>query len=128
MEKRPVLKLPYTATEIAVQLATAALLICAWGMAWHFQRTLPETIPTHYNFSGQVDGYGSSKTLFVMPGIATVVAILLALLSQIPHQFNYLVRITEANAERQYRNGRMLLFVISLLVAGLAVWTVFKMG
>jgi uncharacterized membrane protein len=128
MQKRPVLHLIPTFTEIVVELATSVMLILAWIMAAKYYQELPDTIATHYNLSGQADGYGSKKLIFVMPGIATVVAIGLALLSRIPHQFNYLVTITEANAESQYRKGRMVLFVISLLVGMLAVWTVWKMG
>ncbi len=128
MQKRPVLHLPPTTRETGVQIATAVVLIMAWVMAALYYRDLPDTITTHFNFSGQVDGYGHKKTIFVMPGVATIIAIILALLSQIPHQFNYLVTITEANAENQYRGGRMMLFVISLLVALLAVWAVWAMA
>ena len=128
MQKRPVLRLSLTPAEIAVELAAAATLIFAWGMAAQYYRDLPDTIATHFNFFGKADGYGSKKTIFVMPGIATIIAIILAFLSQIPHQFNYLVTITEANAESQYRGGRMILFVIGLLVALLAVLAVWTMA
>lgn len=128
MEKRPILNLPYTTTETAVQITTAVLLLAAWGLAWHYHQTLPETIPIHFNFAGEADGYGEKGHIFALPAIATIVAIVLALLSKIPHQFNYLVTITKANAEKQYRGGRMLLFVICLILAGLSLWSVWKMG
>jgi len=128
MQKRPVLHLPPTTRETGVQVTTAVVLILAWVMAALYYRDLPDTIVTHFNFSGQADGYGHKKTIFVMPGVATIIAIILALLSQIPHQFNYLVTITEANAESQYRGGRMMLFVISLLVALMAVFAVWGMA
>lgn len=128
MQKRPVIPLPYTPVEIAVQLATVAVLVTAWSLAWHHYLQLPETIAIHFNFSGEPDGYGSKETIFFVPAITTVVSVILTLLSQIPHQFNYLVTINEANAERQYRRGRMLLFVSCLLTAVLALWTVWKIG
>lgn len=128
MQKRPVLHLPLTTREKGIQVATAIALILAWVMAAQYYRDLPDTIATHFNFSGQADGYGSKKTIFVMPGVATIIAVALALLSQVPHHFNYLVTITEANAESQYRGGRMMLFVIGLLVALLAVWAVWAMA
>ena len=128
MEKRPVLNLPYTTTETAVQLATAAILLAAWIVAWRYHQILPETIPIHFNFEGKPDGYGEKGYIFGMPAIATIISIVLALLSQVPHQFNYLVQITEANAEKQYRSGRMLLFAISLIINVLTLWLVWKMG
>ena len=128
MQKRPVLHLPPTARETGIQITTVIVLILAWVMAAQYYRDLPDTIATHFNFSGQVDGYGSKKTIFIMPAVATIIAVALALLSRIPHQFNYLATITEANAESQYRGGRMMLFVIGLLVALLAVWAVWGMA
>lgn len=128
MQKRPILHLPPTTRERGIQVATVIVLILAWVMAAQYYRELPDTIATHFNFSGQVDGYGSKKTIFVMPGVATIIAVALALLSKVPHHFNYLATITEANAESQYRGGRMMLFVIGLLVAAIAVWAVWAMA
>lgn len=125
---RPVLPMPYTPVEIIVQLATLSILIAAWYMARKYYLQLPETIATHFNLSGEPDGYGSKSTIFAIPAIMSVVCVIMALLSQIPEQFNYLVTITEENAEREYRKGRMLLFVVSLLIALLAVWIVREMG
>ncbi|NLC76330.1 MAG: DUF1648 domain-containing protein [Clostridia bacterium] len=33
---------------------------------------LPERIPMHYNWRGEVDGYGSPEGLYIMPGLALV--------------------------------------------------------
>ena len=60
--------------EIVVALTAVATLILSWILAALYYRDLPDTIVTHYNFSGLADGYGSKKMIFVMPGIATVIA------------------------------------------------------
>lgn len=128
MNKRPVLQLLYTPREAMVQLATVAALILAWAMAILYHSKLPDTIPVHFKVSGEPDGYGEKGFIFALPIIATIIFVVLALLAKVPHQFNYLTPVTEANAEAQYRWGRMLLFVLSLLVALLAVWAVWKMA
>ncbi|MBL7783569.1 MAG: DUF1648 domain-containing protein [Saprospiraceae bacterium] len=128
MNNRPVLKLPYTLREAMVQLAAVGVLIIAWTLSILYHNTLPDTIPIHFNFAGEPDGYGEKGYIFAMPIIATIIFVVLGLLAKVPHQFNYLTPVTEANAEQQYRWGRMLLFVLSLLVALLAVWAVWKMA
>ena len=63
---------------------------------------IPETIPTHFNSSGQADEYGSRASFIILPGIAFFVYILLTLISLIPYRFNFTVKITPENAQRQY--------------------------
>lgn len=128
MNKRPILNLPPTPAETIVQVATGFTLLAAWGTAIWLYKDLPDTIAVHFDASGNPNGYGNKNMIFVMPGISTIIAIILALLSTIPHQFNYLATITVDNAERQYRGGRMLLFVLSLGIAAVAVWAVWEMA
>lgn len=60
---------------IAVTL-TAAL----WGMsAWAYPG-LPDSIPTHWNIHGQVDGHGSRNVIFLMPAVTTGILVVFALL------------------------------------------------
>ncbi len=39
-----------------------AVTIAAWS-------SLPETVPTHWNAAGEVDGWGSRNSLFIMPAV-----------------------------------------------------------
>jgi uncharacterized membrane protein len=41
---------------------------------------LPETIPTHWNGHGQVDGYGSRSSIFFWPGLMAVLLLVFAAL------------------------------------------------
>jgi uncharacterized membrane protein len=52
---------------------------------------LPETVPTHWNLSGEVDGYGSKWTgLFLVPGMALLFTLLFPILRKIdPRRKNY---------------------------------------
>ena len=79
---------------------------------------MPETIPTHFNFKGEADGYGSKSDLWILPGIAILIYSLFSILNRFPHIHNYMVNITEENAMKNYRfSSRMLRFVLlSVLV------------
>ena len=63
---------------------------------------LPDTIPTHFNSSGQADEYGGKTAFLILPGVAVFIYILLTLINLIPYRFNFTVKITPANALRQY--------------------------
>ena len=47
---------------IALVLIVASIAMPAW-----FYPGLPDRIPTHWNFKGEVDGYGGKWTLFIFP-------------------------------------------------------------
>lgn len=78
---------------------------------------MPDTIPTHFNASGQVDNYGNKETIFILPIIATIIFIGLTILNHYPHIFNYASRITEVNAEYQYSMASKTIRFLKLIIA-----------
>ncbi|MGO4375177.1 DUF1648 domain-containing protein [Paenibacillus sp. MCAF20] len=75
---------------------------------------LPTTIPIHFNARGEADGWGNRVTLILLPFIALILYVGLSLLRRVPHHFNYIVPITEQNAEAQYRLSLLLISWIKL--------------
>ena len=47
----------------------------------HF-RSLPETIPVHFNALGEVDGWGSRATIWFLPGIGLFTTLLVLFVPQ----------------------------------------------
>ena len=43
--------------------------------------SLPDSIPTHFNFRGLPDGWGSKTEIFIYPGISLLVYILITVIS-----------------------------------------------
>ena len=89
-------------------------------------RYLPEQIPTHYNFAGEIDGYGSRWTLLLMPVIGLVTDLVVAVTGRFPQSWNAGVKITVFNRVRVYRILRDFLAETRLgcavLFAFLSVW------
>ena len=81
---------------------------------WH---KLPEQIPTHYNFAGEIDGYGGRGTLLLMPIIGLVMDLSLALVCRFPQSWNTGVRVTVLNRTRVYRLVRDLMADLRLSMA-----------
>lgn len=61
MDKATYKKLNKIIDIVGVVLIIALVLITFIGWI-----NAPEIVPTHYNFNGEVDGYGSKNTMFIL--------------------------------------------------------------
>jgi len=120
--KRPVLDLPPTSTDIVLEILSALGMLVLVYLFVHAWATLPETIPTHFDIHGEPDGWGSKSTLVMLPIIALVLYAFMTIINRYPHVFNYIVPITEENAERQYRLGQGIMRWVKLEVVWLFVY------
>lgn len=88
-------------------------------------RSLPDSIPTHFSFSGKADFYGPKSSIWWVVGINVALYGLLTGVARIPHHFNYLTEITNQNAKQQYTLSvqliRYLKMVISCIFAYLSI-------
>ncbi|HJC60296.1 MAG TPA: DUF1648 domain-containing protein [Candidatus Dietzia intestinigallinarum] len=117
-EKRPAPD--YVTGPVTQVLRIASLLGIVALTAYVLVRypSLPDVVPTHFDFRGEPDAFGSRSSLLWLVGVMTGLGALVAWLSTKPNLFNYPGEITEANAQRLYREGeRMMVWVL----AGLAV-------
>lgn len=113
MNERPVLSIPRTLfeTSLTILSASGVIFMClAVGLSWH---ELPGQVPSHFDISGQPDGWSQRPTLLILPVVAVVLWIGLTLLTRIPHRFNYVVPISRENAADQYLLARTLLSTLS---------------
>jgi len=109
LEKRPVLRLPRSRPEIALEaIAFLGLLFIIWMLAAYWL-DLPKMVPRHFNALGQADVWSCKGSLLTLPAICFALYIGLSLLSQYPHVYNYPFGLTSENAERQYRYARLLI-------------------
>ena len=58
--------------KTAYVIAGVLLVVAALGASLIVYPQLPERIPTHWNAHGQVDGYGSKATVFMLPGAMAI--------------------------------------------------------
>lgn len=116
MQKRPVLDLPLTKTEATLLVLTIiGVLLCFFPLFIYWQQ-LPATVPTHFDVAGHVNAYGSKYTLLLLPVIAVIITAGIAVLAKFPQIYNYPVKITPENAERNYRFARMFLRWLNFLM------------
>jgi uncharacterized membrane protein len=113
---RPKIKLERQLFDVILDRKNWALLTAFWIYILFSYNSLPESIPTHYNFKGEIDAYGSKKMLWMLPIIATIITVGFHFLVKVPHIFNYIVSITEKNAKKQYLLANRMLRVLRLFI------------
>jgi len=116
--EQPKLDLERSAVEIVVQMIGAVAVAASVFTVVYFWSELPGRVPIHFDITGQPDGFGGRIWIVLLPLVSTVLWGGMTLLCSIPHQYNYVWKITPENARRQYRLARVLL---SAMGSGAAV-------
>lgn len=127
METRPQIKLTLSKLDKNLELTSKIFLVVMWGLTLYTFLKLPTTIPIHFNAAGHADNYGNKMTLLILPVLATIIYFGLTQLNKYPHIFNYMTKISEDNAEKQYtiatRMLRFLKFSILLIFSLIILFT-----
>ena len=118
---RPVLDLPLTPTEIGLEIFAGLGIVCSALAFAAYWPKLPAIIPTHFGATGAPDATGpKSELIWLLLGNVGIY-VLLTVLTRFPQIYNYPVPITESNAEKQYRNARMIMNYLKAV----SVWVLF---
>lgn len=123
---RPKIKIELSATDKAVELIGWVALLTIWFITITSYSNLPDTIPTHYNGAGKVDGFGNKINILMLPLVATILFVGLTILNKFPHIFNYPTKITEENAFTQYTYATMLIRYLKLILVVIFATILFK--
>lgn len=114
MKTRPIIKLAPTQTDWLLETLALAVLVVCIGLTFFAWSHLPDTISTHFNLQGDVDGHGTKNTVLFLIPVIIGMYLLLSITGLFPHKFNYLVEITEANAARQYKMASTMMRLLKL--------------
>ena len=112
MEIRPKIKPGLSRLDNILEITGKIFLAFLWGLILYTFFKLPDTIPIHFNATGQADNYGHKTTTLILPILATVIYLGLTQLIKRPHMLNYMVKITANNTLKQnIIAARMLRFI-----------------
>lgn len=103
-------------TDRFLESAAWMTLVFLAGLSVYYYKQLPDIIPTHFNAAGQADDQGSKLTIFILPAIAVLLNIVFTILVRYPDKFNYPVKITPENVERQHRFAILLVRSMKLAI------------
>ncbi|MFN0015392.1 MAG: DUF1648 domain-containing protein [Saprospiraceae bacterium] len=115
-KQQPIIVIERTWSDQMLEgLALAGLLALLILPAMYYS-SLPDTIPHHFNGRGEADGFGSKSYIWALPGIGLAMYFFLTYIGRGPHRLNYMVKITEQNAETQYRMAMRLTRYVKVMV------------
>ena len=114
--KRPVIRVPLTPTERVLELVSVIGLLLHLFLVTQYWHTLPARVPSHYGPSGKPDAWGGKGALVFLLAINVIVYVGMTIVARYPQIYNYPVRITQQNAQRQYLLARFLIGWIKTVV------------
>lgn len=114
--RRPKIKIQPTKADWGVDIIGLIGVIFTVVLVIIFYNDLPDTIPTHYNMTGQPDGFGGKSMLFTFPALTVVTYFILTIGLRFPNIYNYPFEITEENAERQYKNITLMVRILKTFI------------
>ena len=124
---RPKIDVPLEGIDIVLDIISATLLILLIAYTIISYSELPDTIPSHFNAKGEVDGYSDKSMLVFLPAISLVLFIGLFIMNRYPHMHNFMVNITEENALKNYRlSTRIVRFtnLFLVLIFGIIMYSI----
>jgi uncharacterized membrane protein len=99
---RPLIRPGLEPIDWLIEIAAILGLLTVIGFAIYMYPKLPESIPSHFDDKGMVDDYSGKDSFWALPAISAFIFILMSFIAMIPHRYNFTVKITPANAMRQY--------------------------
>src|SRR6187402_2694565 len=87
---------------------------------------IPETVASHININGKVDGYSNKNSLWISSSVNLLILGVLGLLIKSPKSANYPVVITNENRESVYKKMQFFLAIIAIITTSVFSYMVFK--
>lgn len=128
MEDRPKIKIDLITTDKVFDILSWIAIVTIWVLTIANYTKLSDTIPTHYNALGQVDGFGGKATILILPIVATVLFFVFTILNKF---LKYPTNITKDKALQRYITGtRMIRYfkLAILIIFGLLVFKTIQNG
>lgn len=112
-------KLPLSlADKLMIGVSTLLVLLTLARLAMVYG-DLPATIPTHFGFNGEADGFGGKSSLLILGGVDVLCWAAMVAGNFFPQAINVPVFLLRRSGEEIIQGTRVLLNVIAILCAGL---------
>lgn len=91
-----------TMKDKLLEAIVVVLLVGLWGMTVCFWNILPDRIPSHFNFSGEITAWSGKSSLFLLAGFATFGAFIMGVVAYNPRMINIPVKLNPKKLSVQY--------------------------
>ncbi|WP_395016205.1 DUF1648 domain-containing protein [Robinsoniella peoriensis] len=90
-------------------IGTAIYLIVNWT-------NIPENVPMHHNFSGEVDRFGNKSEMIILPILTVIMFSFMSVVEHFPQLWNTGSKVTDKNKEYVYRILKNMITTLKLIV------------
>ncbi len=101
-EIRPKIDIKLQPKDKYMEYLGLLLIFSVWVLFLYFWFSLPDIVPMHFDFKGNIDRWGNKNELILLPIITSVLYIGMTIINKFPHKFNFPSEITAENVEKQY--------------------------
>ncbi|OPY19364.1 MAG: hypothetical protein A4E24_01715 [Methanomethylovorans sp. PtaU1.Bin093] len=108
------MKQKYTKTQLMIEALTLVILLSLFAYVITNWDMIPEQIPSHFNFHGQIDSWSDKNMIFFPMLVCLFLYLLLTIAYFHPSMWNMPVKITEENRVRAYHYTRNMITVLKL--------------
>lgn len=91
------LKLPYNIFQKILEIITIVLVLCQIMYVAVRYSKIGDKIPTHYDFAGNPDAWGSKSTIFILLGVSVILYVLMTVVMFFPKAWNVPIKRTAQN-------------------------------
>lgn len=98
MNERPIIKLTRTRSELLLDLLGIAAIVASTVYFFLCWSDMPQSIPIHFNSTGQADGWGSKYIVILLPIIGLLLYIGLILIRKKPYPVSCLLSSSKYNS------------------------------
>lgn len=100
---------------LIILFSTVLFLAVAWSK-------IPDKVPMHYDFTGNIDRWGSKLEIITLPIIAWIMYIFITIIERFPQVWNTGVKVTEENKERVYSTLLNLISTMKFIIVGVFMY------
>ncbi len=108
------MKQKYIKTQLMIEALTLVILLSLFGYVITNWNMIPEQIPSHFNFQGQIDSWSNKNMIFFPVLVCLFLYLLLTVAYFYPSMWNMPVKITEENRVRAYHYTRNMITILKL--------------
>ena len=110
------MKLKNNKIDWIIELICLILLVGVTAYFIFNWSSIPDKIPVHYDWEGNIDRWGNKKEMIILPIMSWFLYLMITGLQQLPLAWNTGVKITAENEERVYRMLKYMLETMKLIM------------
>ena len=94
-------KKPITLSDRLLELVAAAMAVCLLVLTGVLYSKAPDTVPSHFNFAGEIDGWSGKEVYWIMAAVFVVMMVICASAAYNRKLVNLPIRLKPAVFYRQ---------------------------